>query len=179
MVERLKFGFRIIGREVSKRMIQIERLAEDPEIYKGYAEIFHNRMIKYNLLDVVFYDSDEIIRADHIERLLLSGSPYIIRLKSELIGFIVLTNRRLYRAEITFYTWPPYWGRGSVDRGKAILKQLISMRENKSLLNLYGFSSASNKAIKRYAEKIGFQNPVVMGITSNSVAFRYYNIERD
>ena len=159
-------------------MIQLERLAEYSEIYKGYAELFHNRMSKYNLLDVVFYDSDEIIRADHIERLLLSGSPYIIRYKSQLAGFILLTNRHLYRAEITYCTWHPYWGRGSVDRGKEVLKQLLSMEENKGLLNLYGFTLGSERAANRYAEQIGFQDDVLMGRLSNCVVFRNYNINR-
>jgi len=74
-------------------MIQLERFAEHPEIYKGYAEAFHNYMTKYLLVGIVFYDADRIISITDIERLLLSGSPYIIRYKSELVGFVLLTNR--------------------------------------------------------------------------------------
>lgn len=157
-------------------MIQLEKLAEYPEIYKGYAEVFHAYMSRYRLLDVVFYDADRIITIDDIERLLLSASPYIIRYKSQLAGFVLLTNRHLYRAEITYCTWPPYWGRGSVERGKEVLKQLLSMEENKGLLNLYGFTLGSERAANRYAEQIGFQDAVNMGRIG--IIFRHYDINR-
>lgn len=159
-------------------MISVERLYESQSIYSGYAEIFHEHMTRRNLLDVVFYDADRIITIWDIERLLLSGSPYIIRYKSELSGFVVLTNRHLYRAEITYCTWPPYWGKGSVDRGKEVLEQLLSMEENKTLLSFYGFTSFFEKSANRYAERIGFQDAVEMGEGENTVVFRHYDIFR-
>ena len=159
-------------------MIQLERIEAYGKVYRGYAETFHNYMSRYNLLEVVFYDSDRIIIAENIERLFKSGIPYIIRYRSEVAGFIVLTSRHLYRAEINFCTWPPFWGRGSVDRGKEALKQLLSMEENNRLLGLYGFIAASNRAANHYAEQIGFQNAVVIGEGDNSMIFRCYNINR-
>ena len=167
-------------------MIQVERLAPYAEVYQGYAEIFHEYMAKYNLLDMVFYDSNREISKEDIECLLLSGSPYILRWKSELVGFIVLTNRHIYRAELTFCTWPPFWGRGSVERGKEVLQQLFALPENIALKTVQGFMSILNKAGCKFAEEIGF-HAVYVGdgcyysrVTKQSEALiiRNYMIER-
>lgn len=132
------------------------------EWIKFASELIEYRMRENKLTDIVFYGTDKLL-IDYTEDtvLLLSymlayNQGYLIKDTGSYNGFVVLTNIRQYRAEITFCMFSAFSGRYMVAKGRELLKQLIEQPDFAAIRNLYGFMALSNKPAVRYARLIGF-----------------------